>query len=157
MEDNIIPFRGRSQDARLQSKEERRAASPGEQFEQSKTWIRNIIEAKFKKHPFVRLEEDRLRLAHNLWQILEEVRPLVSTREVLNAAGQVKNPTDSTKRLSNFALDPSVEIGNPNRVKRLAKKIRAYETMALQAARLSRKDDLDVLQQLVGGTYYSRL
>ena len=152
-DENVIRFWR----AQTQSEKEQRAARAESQLERASTRVRSIIEAKFDTRPLVQSKQERIRLAHNLWQILTDVRPLVSTKDVLHAVGQ-GHGADLTKRLPYFALDPNLpELVRDKRAEKLAKHIRAYAKIASQAAQSISKDELTLIQQLVDGTWYSPL
>jgi hypothetical protein len=154
-DENVIPFRTRLRAEPAQPTEEQRAALIQKQREQTSAKTRRQIRAKFEKRSMVQSKQERIRLANNLWKILEDVRPFVSTKAVLHAAGHVKHSTDSTKRLPYFALDPNLpDSVREKRAEKLAKHIEAYAKIATQAAQLSGKDELSLIQQLVDGTYY---
>jgi hypothetical protein len=151
-DENVIPFRG----LQAQPSEEQRAALVEKQREQSSTWVRSKIEAKFDKRPMVQSKPERMRLAHNLWQILSDVRQLgVSTKDVLHAAGQ-GHGTDSTKRLCYCALNPNLPHSiQEKRADKLAKHVKAYAKIAIEAAQ--GENPLSLIQRLVDGTFYALL
>jgi hypothetical protein len=159
-DENVIQFPRRSEDAYAQSKEQRNGARSQEQLKQTNAWFRRAIEAKFsdKSLSIVHSKQERIRLANNLWQIFADLRPIVSTKEILRAAGHVKHETDSTKRLPYFALDPNhPEPVRDKRAEKLTKSIKKYTRIVAEAARLSGKDESDLIRRFVAGTRYSPL
>jgi hypothetical protein len=156
-DENVIPFRGRRQDVRTQAKEEQKTALSEEQFKQSNAWFRRAVEAKLSKAPMVHSKQVRIQLANNLSQILAEVRPLTPTKDVLHAAGQ-GGETESTKRLPYYALNPELPASERDkRAEKLTKSIGKYMRIVAAAARLSGKNESDLIRRFVAGTVYDPL
>jgi hypothetical protein len=129
MDENVIPFPARSQLPQDESTRELRAALSKEQFERFDANARRVFDTKIKKRPLIQRDSERVKIATNLWRILDELENgsrSISKRQVLHAAGQGKG-TDSTKRLPYFAINPELsEEEIKKRVKRLTKKIAIY-------------------------------
>jgi hypothetical protein len=163
MNDNVIPYPGRSQGAQTQSKEERKAGLAEEQFKRSDATARKVVMRKFETRPLMHKESERLTVACNVWQILaglEEGPQRISKRDVLNAAGLVHSATDSTKRLYYFAFDASKPMSPEKKAKRvqaLTKSINKYVNIVRAVASLSGKDEWELIQKLIDGTLYSPL
>ena len=158
MDENVINFPTRSRRSQGESADVQKAALSKEQFERVDVDARRKVDGIIKKYPLIKEESNRIKIATNLWWILEELErcsPNISRREVLYAAGQGSG-TNSTKRLPYFAINPGLsDQVIKKKSNRLTKHISKYLAIVDAASDLVNKDKWVLRQRLIEGTSYS--
>lgn len=115
------------------------------------------VKAAIAAKPRIERVSDRRVIGRNMWAILDALErgePSVSKATVLLAARQGR-PEESTKRLPRFAIRPGLsEEDEKRRAEKLTQRIAPYQKIVKEAAGLAKRDEGDLLLELVQGTSY---
>ena len=117
------------------------------------------IEAAIAEQPILQSAKERLKLAENVWDLLEEAirrKPTLTKAKILQQAGQGQSH-ESTKRLVYFAVDPALPVDKRDaRSGGLRKHVAKYARIAKEAAALSGMNPHEATITLARGTRYER-
>jgi hypothetical protein len=152
---NVIPLKPTANASAAATAEKKRHASDPEAL----VLQADRIAAAIAKRPLLHSAKERLRLAENLWDLLEAAvrkAPTLTKALILQKAGQGQ-PHESTKRLGYFAIDPALPIDTRDkRSQDLRKHVAKYAHIAKMGADLSGLDPNEAIIMLVRGTGYER-
>jgi hypothetical protein len=111
--------------------------------------------SRLNDRPMIRTDAERRTIAHNIWDLLEEIekgpRGITKARVMQAAKGSTRE--DSTKHLPRYALRPD-PAGEARRAQTLTKNAKKYLEIARAAARLAGLDPDDVELRVLEGTHY---